>query len=365
MQLFFLCCDIIIASEVVYKKHTHAIMAPHGKELSNDLKDRIVALHKDGQGYKKIGASLKLSPNTVAKVIQRFTKTHTTVNASRNGRPRKLNARYVRQVRNIALKDRRRSAAKIAEEVSAVSGQSVGSQTIRRILHHSGLRARRPRRKPLLKPSHKKARKEFAEAHQAKPNDYWQRILWSDETKINLFGSDGVQHVWRQPGEEYQDKCVVPTVKHGGGSVMVWGCMSAAGTGDLRFIEGNMDSTMYCEILKEKMLPSLKKMGRKAIFQHDNDPKHRSKHTSAFLKKAKVSVLEWPSMSPDLNPIEHMWGILKRKVEERNVSNITQLREIIQEEWNRIPTVTCASLVNSMPRRVAAVLKNNGGHTKY
>ncbi len=60
--------------------------------------------------------------------------------------------------------------------------------------------------------------------------DYWNHVLWSDETKINLFGSDGVKRVWRQPGEEYKDKCVLPTVKNGGGSVMVWGCMSAAGT---------------------------------------------------------------------------------------------------------------------------------------
>ncbi len=69
-------------------------------------------------------------------------------------------------------------------------------------------------------------------------------VLWSDETKINLFGSDGVKRVWRQPGEEYKDKCVLPTVKHGGGSVMVWGCMSAAGTGELQFIEGTMDANM-------------------------------------------------------------------------------------------------------------------------
>ncbi len=78
---------------------------------------------------------------------------------------------------------------------------------------------------------HKKARKQFAEDKQTKDMDYWNHVLWSDETKINLFGSDGVKRVWRQPGEEYKDKCVLPTVKHGGGSVMVWGCMSAASTG--------------------------------------------------------------------------------------------------------------------------------------
>ncbi len=73
--------------------------------------------------------------------------------------------------------------------------------------------------------------------------------------------------------------------------------------------------------------------------------------------------MDWPSMSPDLNHIEHLWGILKRKVEERKVSNIHQLRDVIIEEWKRTPVATCEALVNSMPKRVKAVLENNGGHT--
>jgi len=99
---------------------------------------------------------------------------------------------------------------------------------------------------------HKKACKQFDEDKQTKDMDDWNHVLWSDETKINLFGSDGVKRVWRQQGEEYKEKCVFPTVKHGGGSVMVWGCMSAAGTGELQFIEGNMNSNMYCDILKQR-----------------------------------------------------------------------------------------------------------------
>ncbi len=75
-------------------------------------------------------------------------------------------------------------------------------------------------------------------------------------------------------------------------------------------------------------------------------------------------MVDWPSMSPDLNPIEHLWGILKRKVEERKVSNIHQLRDVVMEEWKRTPVATCETLVNSMPKRVKVVLKNSG-HTKY
>ncbi len=129
--------------------------------------------------------------------------------------------------------------------------------------------------------------------------DYRNHVLWSDGTKINLFGSDGVKCVWRQPGEEYKDKRVIPTVKHGGGSVMVWGCMSAAGTGELsaagtgelNFIEGTMNANIYCDILKQSMIPSIQRLGRRAVFQHDNDPKHTSKMTTALLKKQRVKVI--------------------------------------------------------------------------
>ncbi len=258
---------------------------------------------------------------------------------------KKLSARAQRHIQRLCLGNRRMSAASIAAEVEGVEGQPVSAQTIRRTLHQIGLHGCRPRRKPLLKMMHKKARKQFAEDKQTKEMDYWNLVLWSDETKINLFGSDGVKRVWRQPGEYYKDKCALPTVKHGGGSVMVWGCMSAAGTGELQFIEGTMNANMYCDILKQKL-------DRRAVFQHDNDPKHTSKMTTAFLKKLRVKVMDWPSMSPDLNPIEHLWGILKCKVEERKVSDIHQLLDVVMEEWKRTPVATCEALVHSMPKRV-------------
>ena len=138
--------------------------------------------------------------------------------------------------------------------------------------------------------------------------------------------------------------------------------MSAAGVGELYFIEGNL----YCEILQQSMMiPSLQKLGSRAVFQQRNDYKLTSKMTIALLKRLRVKVMDWPSMSPDLNPIEHLWRILKRKVEVCKVSNICQLRDVVMEEWKSIPVATCEALVNSMPRRVKVVLDNDGGHTKY
>ncbi len=226
-------------------------MAPQGKELSEDLKKRIVSQNKDGVGYKKIAKILKLSCSTVAKTIQQFNRTGSTQNRPRHGRPKKLSAHAQRHIQRLCLENRRMSAA----EVEGVGGKSVSAQTK---LHQIGLHGCRPRRKPFLKMMHKKAHKQFAKDKQNKDMDYWNHILWSEETKINLFGSDGVKRVWQQQGKEYKEKCVLPTVKHGGGSVMVWGCMSAAGTRELQFIEGTMNANMYCDILKQRL-------GRKCV----------------------------------------------------------------------------------------------------
>ncbi len=204
---------LLLSLSLSHIGHWKFNMTPHGKELSEDLKKRIVALHKDGVavGYKKIAKTLKLSCSTVPKTIQRFNRTGSTQNRPRHGRPKKLSANAQRHIQRLCLENRRMSAASIAAEVEGVGVQHVGAQTICRTLHRIGLHGCNPRRKPLMKMMHKKARKQFAKDKQTKDMDYWNHALWFDETKINLFGSDGVKHVWRQPGEEYKDKCALPT----------------------------------------------------------------------------------------------------------------------------------------------------------
>ena len=177
---------------------------------------------------KKVANTLKLSFSTVSKIIKRFKRAGSTLNWPRIGRPWKLSARAERHIQMLSLKDWRRSAVSIAAEIEDVRGQPVSAQTIRCTLHQIGLHCCYPRRKHLLKTIHKKARKQFPKDMSTKCMDYWNHVLWSDVMKINLFGSDGFKHGWWRPGEEYKDKCVMPTVKHGGGNVMVWGCMSAA-----------------------------------------------------------------------------------------------------------------------------------------
>ncbi len=193
------------------------------------------------------------------------------------------------------------------------------------------------------------------------------RILWSDETKIELFGLNSKRYVWRKPGTAHHLSNTVPTVKHGGGSIMLCGCFSAAGTGRLVAIEGKMNAAKYRDILDENLLQSAQdlRLGRRFTFQQDNDPKHTAKITKEWLHNNSVTVLEWPSQSPDLNPIEHLWRDLKMAVHQRLPSNLTELERICKEEWQRIPKSRCEKLVASFPKRLMAVLNQKGASTKY
>lgn len=198
----------------------------------------------------------------------------------------------------------------------------------------------------------------------------WKRIIWSDETKINRIGSDGKQWVWKQVGQGLIDREVQGTVKFGGGNIMVWGCMGWEGVGRLAEVEGKMDADQYVSILEDNLLPSLEESGFSAedvIFQQDNDPKHTSKKATKWFEDNDINILDWAPQSPDLNPIEHLWQHVKQRLGEYSTmpKGVWEIWERVAEVWNEIPPEVCQNLIESMPRRLEAVIKAKGGHTKY
>jgi hypothetical protein len=158
-----------------------------------------------------------------------------------------------------------------------------------------------------------------------------------------------------------------PNRKARGGSIMLWGCFAAGGTGALHKIDGFMRNENYVDILKQHLKTSVRnlKLGLKWVFQMDNDPKHTSKFVAKWLKDNKVKVLEWPSQSPDLYPIEHLWAELKKHVRARRLTNLPQLHQLCQEEWAKIPPIYFGKLVEGYPKRLTQVKLFKGNATKY
>ncbi len=150
---------------------------------------------------------------------------------------------------------------------------------------------------------------------------------------------------------------------------MVWGCFSWKGVGNLEHIPTTMNKEIYMGILSRNVKDSAKQMGlsRGFIFQQDNDPKHTAKIVKKWFGDNRVTLMDWPAQSPDLNPIENLWWELERKVKLRGERprKCQELLEILEKEWRAIPQKTLAKLVESMPRRIEAVLAAKGGHTKY
>uniref|UniRef100_A0A674A433 Transposase Tc1-like domain-containing protein n=1 Tax=Salmo trutta TaxID=8032 RepID=A0A674A433_SALTR len=185
------------------------------------------------------------------------------------------------------------------------AGTIVTKKTIGNTLRREGLKSCSARKVPLLKKAHIHARLKFANEHLNDSEDNWVKVLWSDETKMELFGINSTRRVWRRRNAAYDPKNTIPTVKHGGGNIMLWGCFSAKGTGQLHRIKGTMDGAMYRQILGENLLPSARalKMGRGWVFQHDNHPKHTAKATKEWLKKKHIKVLDLHSSLAFCRPI--------------------------------------------------------------
>jgi hypothetical protein len=147
-------------------------------------------------------------------------------------------------------------------------------------------------------------------------------------------------------------------------------CMTSKGIGYLAKIDNGLDAELYTKILSHELMWTLNWYGLEKediIFQHDNDPKHTAKKTRECLERQELVILDWPSQSPDLNPMEHIWVELKKRIEKRKNQhkNIQELWDMVQEEWENIGMDTCINLIKSMPQRIAQVIKAKGGHTRY
>jgi transposase len=143
----------------------------------------------------------------------------------------------------------------------------------------------------------------------------------------------------------------------------MWGAIWVGGRSRLQVLNANVTGAVYCNILQTFLDTSNPPANFR--FQDDNAPAHRARCVTTFKEARGIVSLPWPSRSPDLNPIEHLWDMLSRRLVEQPPENLAQLRERLLQEWDAIPQAVVDNLIHSMTRRVAAVIAANGGNTRY
>lgn len=342
-------------------------MGRQNGQTSLEERTIIIDHHRQGKSLREIAKCVNRSHSTVQDIIKRFKERKVLVNKPKESSRKMFSKRDERWLLNEVKKNPKLSAPKLTLEAEKCLGKTCNPETVRNVLRKHYYNGRVARKKPFISEVNRKKRVEFAKEHQNKNFEFWKTVLFTDESKINLFGSDGRTYVWRKPNTELQEKNLRPSMKHGGGSVMIWGCMSANGVGNLEFIENIMDQTVYLNILKKNVQPSVQKLGIGSTFKfyQDNDLKHKALKVRNWLLYNCPKVLETPPQSPDINVIEHLWSELKVKVQQHSIKNKNDLKKAISEEWNKIPVSYCEKLVKSIPRRLREIIKSKGFPTKY
>jgi len=243
--------------------------------------------------------------------------------------------------------------------------------TIFRLFKRRGLYPYKRRVQPRLTQDQKDRRVEFARKYQ---HHDWYNTMFTDESDFPLYPDVNPQNerVWDLDGSNIPP---IPKVKHSP-KLHVWGGISAFWKTELYFYEGTVDTQKYLDILKS-MKPldgsDLEDMfdEQKWTFQQDGAPAHSSKAATDWLKNFVPAFIPcgptrlggiWPSSSPDLNPIEHVWAIMKARLAENPPETMADLKVRIKEEWAAISVETLEKLVGSMKKRLQTVIDKNGGY---
>lgn len=339
-------------------------MAP---QTTIEMRNLIIQHYKSGKSQREISDIVKRPRSTIKNIIKRYNDEKRIANKPKHPGKKVLTEREERWILQKVKINPRLSAPNLRDMLVETFNTKCSATTVRRVLHKAGLHGRIARKKPFVSAKNKKNRLEYAHAYYTKDYEFWKNVIFVDESKFNLFGSDGRVNVWRKPNEELDPKHLRPTVKHGGGHVMVWGACSAAGVGNLCFIEGNMNKFQYLKILQENLKQSAQKLGIENTFHlyQDNDPKHSAHIVKEWLLYNYPKVLKTPPQSPDLNIIENLWQKLEVQIRKHAISNLNDLKAALKEEWKKISPDYTKKLVESVPNRLKSVISQKGYPTKY
>ena len=321
------------------------------KTISSKKKWEIIFLHINNQGPRlsiaKTGKQLKLSLSCVKHWIRVFRETGGFEEEKGSGRPRKSSKREDQKIVKMTEDNKEMSVKDLSQNLKE-KGLSLSYSTIRRRLIEAGLKFGTASSKPFLTEIQKIYRVRFAKRNK---NRNWNNVLFTDEATISL--SPRNKRFWKRRGENVY----IRRYKHYQ-KIHIWGSFSKFGFGKIYLFKENLTGNKLIEIYEKALLPSSRMI--KAvhwILVEDNDPKHTSKVAETWREKHNIDRISWPSNSPDINPIENIWSLLKDKIAELKPSNLDQLEKNIKTIWSNLPRNLAETLVLSMSDRMKQVIE--------
>lgn len=330
---------------------------PRGTHLTAEERGLILGMRESGKTIAEISSRVDRHINTIAN----FCKNASSYGKSkRSGRPTSLKERSKREIWRLAAQ-KEMSCSEICSHLNL----NVSRRRVNQIIcENKNLSYALREPVPKLLPRHLKARLAFAEKYKFWTHEF-RNVVFSDEKKFNLDGPDGCHKYW-------QDKRLPRQTRHkrnfGGGSLMVWAAFGYAGKSRICFIPTRTNAEMYIQLLDQELIDYSETFyPDKWTFQQDNAPIHTANLSKMFFSSRNIDVLEWPALSPDLNPIEDLWGILSAKVYKngRQFESIVHLKDAVVAEWAKISKSTLEKLADSMPTRLDKVISAKGNHINY
>ncbi|GFX15461.1 transposable element Tc1 transposase [Trichonephila clavipes] len=293
------------------------------RHLDAVTRGRIIGKLKEGRSVTSVAAEFGIAHRIVSRLWRQFQTTGTAIRGFSSGRPRGTTPADDRYIVLQARRNRRQTAGEIARHTTQVTGRPISRFTVARRLHGGGLFARRPVRCVPLTPAHRRRRSLWCREHRNWRDNEWGRVLFTDESRFSLSSDSHRILIWRERGSRYHPSNIIERDRGA--------------------------------------------MGLQFLFMDDNAPCHRTVAAEQLLESEDIERMDWPARSPDLNPIEHVWDFLGRRLAARTLPPVTirELRLALQDEWAAMPQQLIDTLILSMGRRCETCLAVRGDHIPY
>ncbi|GFV60987.1 transposable element Tcb2 transposase [Trichonephila clavipes] len=334
------------------RQSRYLIATPRNQSVRRHLdaftRGRIIGKLEEGRSVTSVAAEFGIAHSIVSRLWRQFQTTGTAIREFSSGRPRETTPSDDRYIVLQARRNRRQTAAEIARRTTQATGRPISRFTVARRLHGGGLFARRPVRCVPLTPAHRRRRSLWCREHLNWRDNEWGRVLFTDESRFSLSSDSHRILIWREQGSHNHPSNIIERDRYGGRGVLVWGGIMLGSRTDLHIFDAGA-------------------MGLQFFFMDDNAPCHRTVAAEQLLESEDIERMDWPARSPDLNPIEHVWDFLGRRLAARTLPPVTirELRLALQDEWAAMPQQLIDTLILSMGRRCETCLAVRGDHIPY